>query len=62
MNPRLSTGHFYGETLHQFEAGGFGLSETRYRPGTSLPRHSHESHYFCFVLRGSYSERYEREA
>jgi len=60
MNLHLATGDFFGETLRQFDAGGFGLSETRYLPRTTLPRHSHESHYFGFVLRGFYRERFER--
>jgi AraC family transcriptional regulator len=59
--PRLPPGNFYGETLRQHQAGGFSLSETRYLPGSDLPRHSHESHYFCFVLSGSYKESYERK-
>src|SRR5438876_8677014 len=61
VNPRLPPGNFYGETLRQHEAGGFNLSETRYLPGSTFPRHSHESHYFCFVLSGSYRESYERK-
>ena len=60
MDPRLTQGNFYGEMLKQHDAGGFSLSQTRYRPGSTLPRHSHESHYICFVLRGTYKERYER--
>ena len=59
--PRLPPGNFYGETLRQHQAGGFSLSETRYLPGSDLPRHSHESHYFCLVLSGSYKESYERK-
>lgn len=62
MNPRLPTGHFYGQTLRQYQAGGFSLSETCYPPQTKLPRHSHESHYFCFVRRGSYRESFEQTA
>jgi AraC family transcriptional regulator len=46
--------------LRQHDAGGFSLSETRYLPGSTLPRHSHESHYICFVLSGTYKESYER--
>ena len=59
--PRLPPGNFYGETLRQHQAGAFSLSETRYLLGSALPRHSHESHYFCFVLRGSYKESYDRK-
>jgi AraC family transcriptional regulator len=60
-NPQLPQGKFFGQTLKQHQAGGFSLSETHYLPGSTLPRHSHESHYFCFVLRGSYSEAYEQK-
>src|SRR5437016_8456202 len=60
VNPRLTRGSFYGEMLRQHDAGGFSLSQTRYRPGSTLPRHSHESHYVCFVLSGTYKESYER--
>lgn len=60
VDPRLTQGNFYGEMLRQHDAGGFSLSQTRYRPGSTLPRHSHESHYICFVLSGSYQESYER--
>src|SRR5438445_12243624 len=60
VDPRLTQGKFYGEMLRQHDAGGFSLSQTRYRPGSTLPRHSHESHYVCFVLSGTYKESYER--
>ncbi len=49
--PRLAPGNFYGETLRQHQAGGFSLSETRYLPGSELPRHSHESPYFLHLPR-----------
>ena len=61
MNQRLPLGRFYGETLRRHQAGGFNLSETRYLRGAKLPPHSHDSHYFGFVLNGSYIERYERK-
>jgi AraC family transcriptional regulator len=61
MIPRLPPGNFYGETVRQHHVGGFSLSETRYLPGSALPRHSHASHYFCFVLSGSYKESYDRK-
>jgi AraC family transcriptional regulator len=58
--PQLEPGNYYGETLRQHHAGGFSLSQTRYPQRSSLPRHSHESHYVCFVLSGTYQESYER--
>ena len=60
VDPRLTQGNFYGKMLRRHDAGGFSLSQTRYRPGSTLPRHSHESHYVCFVLSGTYKESYER--
>jgi AraC family transcriptional regulator len=59
--PRLPPGNFYGETLRHQQAGAFSLSETHYLRGSALPEHSHESHYFCFVLSGSYKESYDRK-
>jgi AraC family transcriptional regulator len=47
--------------LKQHHVNGFSLSETSYLPGSTLPRHSHESHYVCFVLNGTYKESYERK-
>ena len=61
MNPQLALGKFYGETLKQHQVGGFSLSETRYTPGSTLPSHSHESHYFGLVLSGTYKENYEQK-
>ena len=60
MSLQLAAGNFYGQTLKQYQVGGFGLSETRYTPGSTLPSHSHESHCFCFILSGTYREAYER--
>ncbi|HSS19786.1 MAG TPA: AraC family transcriptional regulator [Pyrinomonadaceae bacterium] len=61
VDPRLPRGNFYGEMLRQHDAAGFSLSESRYPQGSTLPRHFHESPYICFVLRGTYSETYERK-
>jgi len=61
VDPRLAPGNFYGQTLRQHEVGGFSLSETCYLPGSALPRHSHESHYFGLILSGTYTEDYERK-
>src|SRR5439155_12675518 len=61
MNLQLAAGNFYGKTWKRHQAGGFSLSETCYLPGSILPRHSHESHYLCFVLRGTYTESYGRK-
>lgn len=53
---RLSFGKFYGDVRRRAEVAGIGLSETVYAADARLPRHEHESLYFCLVLRGSYEE------
>ena len=60
METRLAHGRFYGETTRSSDVGGLVLSETVYRPGVRIPRHSHEHAYFCLILRGSYSETFGR--
>lgn len=55
MNPQLAQGEFYGQTLKNHTAARFSLSETRYVPGSKLAAHSHESPYFGFILRGTYT-------
>jgi AraC family transcriptional regulator len=59
VSQHLAPGTFYGETLGRHQAGGFTLSETRYRAASSLPSHSHESGYLGFILKGSYLEKYD---
>jgi AraC family transcriptional regulator len=58
MSQRLSGGRFYGRLVQRRSAGDLLLCETRYAPGTELPRHSHEHAYCCLVRRGSYTETY----
>jgi len=56
MTPKLPSGHFLGQTLKARDLLGFRLTEAVYYPGQKLPRHSHESAKYCFVLAGSFSE------
>jgi AraC family transcriptional regulator len=58
MHPRLSPGEFYGQVTRQRMVAGLHLIETRYAPGTRLPRHCHEHGYVCLVRRGHYQEKY----
>jgi AraC family transcriptional regulator len=58
MSERLAGGRFLGRLVRRRVVGGLSLSETRYAPGSSLPRHSHEHGYFCLVRRGTYREEY----
>lgn len=60
MNPQLTQGHFYGQTLSERRVAGFALSETSYAPRARLPRHSHELPYFCLILGGTYTETFGR--
>jgi len=56
MTPKLPSGHFFGKTLRARDLPGFRLTEAIYSSGLKLPRHSHESAKYCFVLAGSFSE------
>lgn len=58
MAERLTGGQFLGRFVRRRAVGGLCLSETRYPPCTSLPRHSHEHGYFCLIRRGTYREEY----
>lgn len=55
---KLARGQLFGNTLKSQLMSGFSLIETTYAPNLVLPRHSHEYAYFCFVLRGTYTEVY----
>src|SRR2546423_6083133 len=56
MIQKLHEECFFGETLRSRRLTGLDFHESRYEPGLMLPNHSHQSAYFCFVLRGSYDE------
>lgn len=58
MELRLCRGDYCGEVLRRREIAGFTLTETRYLPGVSVPVHSHENGYICFVRQGAYTESY----
>ncbi len=58
----LRSGSWYGDTLRENAVAGLLLTETAYRSGAKLPSHSHEQPYFCFVLKGAYTENYGRRA
>ncbi|MGH9949454.1 MAG: helix-turn-helix domain-containing protein [Pyrinomonadaceae bacterium] len=59
---KLSSGAFYGNTSKTVSTTGLELMETAYNYAHKLPAHSHESAYFCFVLDGSFTERYENKS
>src|SRR6516165_9099876 len=58
MSERLPCGHFFGTLERRHRVGDIVLTETRYAPGSRLPRHSHEHAYLCLVRRGGYTETY----
>jgi AraC family transcriptional regulator len=58
--PRLPCGKFYGRYLGSIDVPGFRLTESSYAAGTILPRHSHASSHFNFVVTGAYQERLGR--
>ena len=56
---RLPAGEYFGTTASTFSTPSFHLSESQYEPRQRLPLHAHENARFCFVARGSYTERLE---
>jgi AraC family transcriptional regulator len=59
MSVFLGPGRFYGELVKNCAVSGFLLSESTYRPGERINRHSHSSSYISILLRGSYRETYD---
>src|SRR6267143_216087 len=56
------SGSSYGDILGNTSIAGFTLTETAYLPGLTLPKHSHEQAYFCFVLQGRFTEIYGKHS
>lgn len=54
------SGYLYGKVLRKHFVAGLTLTETAYAADLRLPKHAHEEAYFCFVLKGDYSENYGR--
>lgn len=59
---QLSTALLYGDVLSNALVDGLTLTETSYASTLKLPKHSHEQAYFCFVLKGSFTEVYGRRS
>lgn len=55
MKPDLTELSIYGDTLKSCHVSGFRLAETKYAPGTKIPKHSHEFAYFSLVLEGTFT-------
>ena len=54
--PKLGEGRYFGRTLRRRGEDGLVLSEVRFPPRVSVPRHSHDRSIFNFVLAGGYLE------
>lgn len=50
---------YYGRSITQQEIAGLILTEKRHPRGERLPPHAHDQPYLCFVLSGSWRERYD---
>lgn len=53
---------FHGIILKSVAVAELTLTETAYTPNLNLPKHSHQSSYFCFVLRGGFTEVYGKRS
>jgi AraC family transcriptional regulator len=51
----------YGNIVKSKTISELKLTETAYNSGLQLSAHSHDFAYFCFVLRGNFSENYEKQ-
>jgi AraC-like DNA-binding protein len=59
MGMQLPRGTYYGRTIARREVAGLILTEKRHVAGERLPPHAHDQPYLCFVLSGSWRERYD---
>jgi AraC family transcriptional regulator len=55
---RRRPGALHGHVIKSLGVADFILTEAAFEPHSRLPRHAHENSYFCFGLRGVYTERY----
>lgn len=53
---------FHGNTLQSREVEGFSFREIFHPPGVFIPRHSHEHAHVGFILRGGFTETFDRKA
>jgi AraC family transcriptional regulator len=58
MQSTCASADFFGDIRRKQLVGGFVLTESVYRPGEEIPRHSHRCAYFCLVLGGAFTESY----
>lgn len=60
MVEKLRPGSLQGCITKSLRVSDFILTEATYNARSRLARHAHERSYFCFVLHGTYTERYGR--
>lgn len=60
MVEKLRPGSLQGRVTKSLRVSDFILTEATYKARSRLARHAHERSYFCFVLHGTYTERYGR--
>ena len=60
MVEKLRPGFLQGRVTKRLSVSDFVLTEATYNARSRLARHAHERSYFCFVLHGTYTERYGR--
>lgn len=56
VNGHLNSMH--GTVVRSTTLASFILTETAYQPHLKLPKHAHQTAYFCFVLQGTFTEVY----
>jgi AraC family transcriptional regulator len=56
---KLQPGRLHGRPTKSVHVADLILSESLHEAGSTVPRHAHENSYFCFVLQGGYTERYQ---
>ena len=61
MVEKLRPGSLQGRVTKSLKVSDFILTEASYEARSRLPSHAHERSYFCFVLHGTYTERYARQ-
>jgi AraC family transcriptional regulator len=53
---------FHGTVLKSSTIAGLSLTETAYASNIQLPKHSHNSAYFCYVIKGGFTEVYGKRS
>ena len=56
MSTSIADGRFYGEVCRSRRVADLVFAETRYREGSTVPMHAHESPLLCLVLHGAFEE------